>query len=173
MYYCPQCATPMVKRDSGGRERSICPQRQCAFVHWDNPVPVVGGIVEWDNQIVLVRNVGWPTSWYGLVTGFLEAGEMPEEAILREVKEEVGLDATLESYVGMYEFYQRNQLLIIYHLRAHSGDVVVQTDEIADHKWVPVEKVQPWTAGTGRALRDWLRSRGIEREMLDFSDANN
>ena len=143
MYYCPQCATPMVKRDSGGRERSICPQRQCAFVHWDNPVPVVGGIVEWDNQIVLVRNVGWPTSWYGLVTGFLEAG------------------------------YQKNQLLIIYHLRAHSGDVVVQTDEIADHKWVPVEKVQPWTAGTGRALRDWLRSRGIEREMLDFSDANN
>ncbi|MSQ66931.1 MAG: NUDIX hydrolase [Gammaproteobacteria bacterium] len=173
MNYCPHCATPMVKRNSGGRERASCPQRQCGFVHWDNPVPVVGGIVEWNNQIVLVRNVGWPTSWYGLVTGFLEAGEMPEEAILREVKEEIGLDATLESHVGMYEFYRKNQLLIIYHLRAHSGDVVVQADEIADYKWVAVEKVQPWTAGTGRALQDWLRSRGLEREMLDFSEANN
>ena len=173
MRYCPQCSCEMVRKEVGGRERASCPNRYCGFVHWDNPVPVVGGIVEWDNQIILVRNVGWPENWYGLVTGFLEAGEMPEEAIVREVKEEIGVDATIESYIGMYEFYRKNQLLIIYHLRAHSGDVVTPEDEIADYKWVQIDKVQPWTAGTGRALRDWLRTRGLEREMFDFSDVKN
>ena len=98
---------------------------------------------------------------------------MPEEAVVREVREEIGVDASIESFIGMYEFHRKNQLLIIYHLRAHSGDVVVPADEIAGYKWVPIEKVQPWTAGTGRALRDWLRTRGIEREMLDFSEVNN
>ena len=173
MNYCPQCASPLILLETGGRHRATCPQQRCGFVHWDNPVPVVGGIVEWDNQIVLVRNVGWPENWFGLVTGFLESGEMPEEAIVREVREEIGVEATIESYIGMYEFHRKNQLLIIDHLRAHSGDVVVPPDEIADYKWVHIEKVKPWTAGTGRALRDWLRSRGIEREMFDFSDVNN
>ncbi len=173
MKFCPQCATRLAQRSVGGRNRAVCPDPACGFVHWDNPVPVVGGVVEWDGKIILVRNVGWPPHWFGLVTGFLEAGEMPEEAILREVKEEVGLDATLESYIGMYEFYRRNQLLIIYHLRAHSDDVRILEEEIAEHKWVDIERVRPWTAGTGQALRDWLRSRGLERAMFDFNDVKN
>ena len=86
MNYCPQCASSLILLETGGRHRATCPQQRCGFVHWDNPVPVVGGIVEWDNQIVLVRNVGWPENWFGLVTGFLESGEMPEEAIVREVR---------------------------------------------------------------------------------------
>jgi NADH pyrophosphatase NudC (nudix superfamily) len=102
------------------------------------------------------------------VTGFLEAGEMPEDGIVREVKEEIGLDAQLHSYIGMYEFFRKNQLLICYHLTVDSGDVRCPPDEIADYRWVPVESVQPWTAGTGHALRDWLRSRGIERDMVEF-----
>jgi len=97
---------------------------------------------------------------------------MPEEAVVREVKEETGLDGTLQSYVGMYEFHRRNQLLICYHVTVDSNEVTCPPDEIADHKWIHIEKVQPWTAGTGQALRDWLRSRGIEREMREFGEVN-
>lgn len=64
MKYCPQCSCEMGRKKVGGRERANCPNRYCGFVHWDNPVPVVGGIVEWDNQVILVRNVGWPENWY-------------------------------------------------------------------------------------------------------------
>ena len=173
MKYCPQCAQPLRRIEIGGCARDTCMDNRCGFVNWNNPVPVVGGIVEWNDQIILVRNVGWPSNWYGLVTGFLEAGEMPEEGIVREVKEEIGLDAELQSFIGMYEFYRKNQLLICYHLTVASGDVVYPPEEIADYKWVPIEKAQPWTAGTGRALRDWLRGRGIEREMRDFGEVNN
>ena len=146
---------------------------QCGFVYWNNPIPVVAGIVEHEDHVVLVRNVGWPDTWYGLVTGFLEAGEMPEEGILREVEEEIGLKGTLESYVGMYEFYRQNQLIITYHVRVNSDEVKIPKHEIADYKWVHVETIQPWTAGTGQALRDWLGTRGIERGMVEFGTANH
>jgi NADH pyrophosphatase NudC (nudix superfamily) len=98
---------------------------------------------------------------------------MPEEGVLREVEEETGLKGTLESYIGMYEFYRQNQLLIGYHVRVHSKDVKIPKHEIADYKWVKVEAVQPWTAGTGKALRDWLAARGINRALVDFGRANS
>lgn len=173
MKYCPRCATPLVLSMTSGRERAVCPAPGCGFVHWNNPIPVVAAIVEHDDKVCLVRNVGWPEHWYGLVTGFLESGEMPEEAVLREVQEEIGLSGTIESYVGMYEFYRANQLLIAYHVRVDSDAAVRSEEEIADLKWVPVQTIRPWTAGTGKALRDWLRARGIEREMVDFNDNPN
>ena len=172
MRFCPQCRKPLESLHLGDRDRLACPDLQCGFVHWNNPIPVVAAVVECDDHVILVRNVGWPETWYGLVTGFLEAGEMPEEGVLREVEEETGLKGTLESYLGMYEFYRRNQLLIGYHVRVDSMDVTIPKHEIADYKWVHVNDVQPWTAGTGKALRDWLQSRGIERGLVDFSDAN-
>ena len=172
MKYYPYCGSLLMRLPMSGRERLACPDGQCGFVHWDNPVPVVAAIVEHDDHVVLVRNVGWPQHWYGLVTGFLESGEMPEEGIAREIEEEIGLQAEMQSYIGMYEFYRRNQLIIAYHLTVESKEVTLCTEEIADHKWVHVEEVKPWTAGTGKALQDWLKQRGIEREMVDFDRAN-
>jgi NADH pyrophosphatase NudC (nudix superfamily) len=98
---------------------------------------------------------------------------MPEEAVLREVREEVGLEATLESYIGMYEFYRKNQLIIAYHLRASANNVVIDPDEIADYKFIPIDKVRPWTAGTGRALSDWLATQNLRPELVDFDTARN
>ncbi|MCB1747172.1 MAG: NUDIX domain-containing protein [Gammaproteobacteria bacterium] len=173
MKYCPQCGSPLLRLELSGRVRPACPDAKCGFVHWNNPIPVVAAIVEHADEVCLVRNVGWPAHWYGLVTGFLESGEMPEEAVVREVEEELGLVGRLESYIGMYEFYRANQLLIAYHVSVDSHDVETCKHEIADHKWVPIATVQPWTAGTGRALRDWLAARGIEREMVDFDRVSN
>ena len=173
MQYCPHCRKQLEKLFLGERDRMACPDVQCDFVHWNNPVPVVAAIVEHDDQVILVQNVGWPKSWFGLVTGFLEAGEMPEEGVLREVEEETGLKGSLQSYVGMYEFYRQNQLLIAYHVTVDSHDVKTPKHEIADHKWVHVDSIEPWTAGTGQALRDWLSTRGIDRDLVDFGKANS
>ena len=156
-----------------GKDRLSCLDVNCGFVHWSNPVPVVAAIVECDDSVLLVRNVGWPESWYGLVTGFLESGEMPEEAVLREVKEEIGLDARLNSYIGMYEFYKKNELIIAYHVKVETKDYILDKREIADAKWIEVDKVQPWSAGTGKALRDWLNSKGHEKELVDSDRANS
>lgn len=156
--YCPKCASTLEARhDDEGRERLFCPTADCGFVHYDNPTPVVAAIVQYGDDVVLAQNHGWPDSWFGLVTGFLERGESPEEGVLREVAEELCVSGTLESFVGLYTFEMMNQLIVAYH--------VVITDEpsagpeLAAIKKVPIVKVRPWPTGTGEALRDWLASR--------------
>ena len=140
-----------------GRERQVC-SRGCGYIAWDRPVPVVAAILELNAEVVvLVRNQGWPEGLFGLVSGFLESGETAEEAILREVKEELGLDAKIAQFLGVYPFFELNQTILVYHLIAQ-GKVQV-SDELAEIRMVPYSKLQPWSFAAGLALQEWLNRR--------------
>jgi NAD+ diphosphatase len=168
--FCSTCGSQL-KTEMRDRERLVCSSETCDFVLWNNPIPVIGAIVQQGENVILVQSIGWPKNWFALVTGFLEAGEMPEEGIKREVEEEIGLVPTEVNYVGMYPFYRMNQLLIIYHVKVDENAAVkLQLDELADYKKVPIAEVQPWDAGTGHAVRDWLRTKGFERELISLND---
>src|SRR4030095_11298408 len=91
MHFCPRCATPLASVEKGGRERLACPGTDCGFVFYDNPLPVVAALVEHGGDVLLVQSVGWPESWYGLVTGFLERDEAAEAAVTRGRREGRGL----------------------------------------------------------------------------------
>jgi NAD+ diphosphatase len=157
MNFCPQCAQTIVFVEVDGRERWKCSSPACDFVHWDNPTPVVAAIVEHDDCVVLTRNKGWPEKWFGIVAGFLEKGETSESAILREVKEELNLEGEITSFVGYYSFFERNQLILVFHVQAQ-GEIRLG-EELEEVKLIPPEKVRPWSTGTGPAVRDWLESR--------------
>ncbi len=114
--YCPTCGSPLIEAELGGRVRQCCPDTQCGHVFWDNPVPVVGAIVEHGGRIILARNVAWPKAMFGLVTGFLEKNESPELGVVREVEEELGLIGKVQELVGLYPFARMNQILMVYHV---------------------------------------------------------
>jgi NAD+ diphosphatase len=158
--FCQNCGGLLVMRQRDGIDRMTCPDTACGYVHWDNPVPVVAGIVEHNGNIVLVQNVGWPKEWFGLVTGFLEKGETPEQGIVREVQEELGLGCNQITFIGNYTFKEKNELIIAFHLIA-TGEIA-KGDELAAFKSVPINKVKPWPFATGLALSDWLKSREVE-----------
>ena len=160
MNFCPQCASPLVPGQASGRERLIC-SKPCGYIFYDNPLPVVGAIVEYDDDtVVLTQNIGWPAEWFGIVTGFLEKGEEPAQAVLREIEEEIGLtDARIVEFLGLYTFYQRNEIIFTYHVRA-SGTIVMDETELQAIKIVPVSKLKPWSFGTGPAVAEWLKKRG-------------
>jgi NAD+ diphosphatase len=148
--------------------RSVC-SAKCGFIHYDNPTPVVAAVVEHNGKVVLAHNRAWPQtlrSSYGLITGFLERGESPEQCALREVKEELGLDATAATLIGVYLFEQMNQVIIAYHVPANG--TITLNQELDDFRHVPLQECKAWPSGTGFALRDWLRSRGIEPPMLEI-----
>lgn len=155
--FCPRCATSLVERVPEGDDRSrrVCPA--CAFVHYGNPVPVAAVIVEHEGDVILARNVAWPPRMFSLITGFVEAGELPEETAVRETAEELGLAARDPSFVGIYGFAPLNQLLIAYHVVAE-GEVVLNA-ELAEYKRVPIAKLRPWPIGPGPAVGDWLARR--------------
>ena len=157
MKFCPQCARPLIPKELGGQVRAACSSEACGYVFWNNPTPVVAAIVEHDAQVLLVRNKGWPEKWFGLVSGFLEKDETPEAAILREVKEEVGLAGEIVRLVGIYSFFEMNQLILAYHVRAW-GEVKIG-EELAAVKHFGPDGLRPWPRGTGPAVRDWLAAR--------------
>ncbi len=162
MNFCPQCASPLVKDQGSGRERLVC-SKPCGYVFYDNPLPVVGAIVEYDDEtVVLTQSIGWPAEWFGIVTGFLEKGEEPADAVLREVREEIGLtDVRIVEFLGIYTFYQRNEVIFTYHVRA-SGPLVMDETELQAIKVVPIAELRPWPFGTGPAVKEWLAKRGID-----------
>jgi len=160
--FCPSCASPLQfivqAEDGGDKERLRCPA--CGWTHWNNPTPVLAAIVEYRGQVLLARNAAWPGKMFALITGFMEAGESPQEGIAREVKEETNLDVTQVNLVGAYEFLRMNQVIIAYHVVAH-GDVRL-SPELVDYRLVDLPDLRCWPAGTGYALADWLRTRGHE-----------
>jgi len=161
--FCPLCATPLVwhtqLEDGGEKQRLRC--SACGWTHWNNPTPVLAAIVEdGDGRVLLARNAAWPPQMFGLITGFMEAGESPQKGVVREVKEETNLDALETGLIGAYEFLRMNQVIIAYHVRVQ-GQVRL-SPELLDYRWYAPQAIKCWPSGTGYALADWLRSRGHE-----------
>jgi len=165
--YCPVCATALAPitllEDGGPKERLRCPA--CAWTHWNNPTPVLAAVVEYQGQILLARNAAWEGKMYALITGFMEAGETPQEGITREIQEETNLQAQELNLIGVYDFQRMNQLIVAYHARCE-GEVKL-SPELVDYRLFTPEKVRCWPAGTGYALADWLRTRGHVPQFME------
>jgi NAD+ diphosphatase len=167
--FCPQCATALEwiaqLEDGGAKERLRCVA--CGWTHWNNPTPVLAAVISYRGQILLARNSAWTGRRFALITGFMEAGESPQEGIAREIKEETNLDVSELKLIGAYEFLRMNQVIIAYHAVA-DGEISL-SPELAEYKLYDYKDVVCWPAGTGYALADWLRTQGIEPPFMDMS----
>lgn len=158
MKYCPECASVLEVRRIDGVERKACTVPECSFVHWGNPVPVVAALIEFQGKIVLARNSQWPVGMFSLVTGYLERNETPEEAVTREVKEELGLDSKVKDFIGCYSLNEKNQIILAHWMIA-SGELKTG-NEIAEVKFLTREELKLWQFGrlalTSVIVRRWL-----------------
>jgi NADH pyrophosphatase NudC (nudix superfamily) len=169
--FCPNCAEPLAPveqlEDGGLKTRLRC--GACQWTHWNNPTPVLAAVIECadrEGQLLLARNAAWPGRAFGLITGFMEAGETPEEGLVREVAEETALEALATKLIGVYDFQRMNQVIIAYHVLAR-GEVRL-SPELAEYKLYAPADVMCWPAGTGYALADWLRTRGHEPRFMEW-----
>ena len=169
--FCPSCATPLElltqDEDGGPKQRLRCPA--CQWTHWNNPTPVLAAIIECTDQggkVLLARNAAWTHRMFALITGFMEAGETPEQGITREVAEETSLTVDALKLIGVYDFQRMNQVIIAYHAQAR-GEVKL-SPELAEYRLYKPEDVRCWRAGTGFALAEFLRSRGHEPQFIEL-----
>lgn len=165
--FCPVCAAPLIERADhaeAGKVRLACPDGH--WTHWDNPLPVLAALVEVEGRILLARNAAWPEKMFALITGFMESGETPEQGVARELKEETNLDADEVALIGVYEFIRKNEVIIAYHVKA-SGEIRL-SEELVDYRLIVPEKLRPWQAGTGYAMADWMRARGLTVEFMEL-----
>jgi NADH pyrophosphatase NudC (nudix superfamily) len=163
--FCPQCATSLAwitqAEDGGDKQRLRC--AACGWTHWNNPTPVLAAVVQYQDRVLLARNAAWTNRFFALITGFMEAGETPQDGIAREIAEETNLQARSIELIGVYDFQRMNQVIIAYH--AHCEGEVKLSPELAEYKLFEYDKIRCWPAGTGYALADWLRGRGYEPQF--------
>lgn len=158
MKYCPDCGNALGTRTLDGIERQACVVPPCDFVHWNNPVPVVAVLLQYQAKILLVRNSPWPAGMFSLVSGFLERNETPEQAVVREVKEELNLDSQVQDFICCQSLFAKNQLILAFWGTA-TGDIKTN-DEIADVKLLTRQELSLWSFGpltlTSNIVSQWL-----------------
>lgn len=100
--FCPFCGGPLVSRHWEGRQRLYCDV--CRKPLYENPVPATCLVVmDASARVLLVRRSVPPKKGlWCLPGGFMELGETPEFAALRELTEETGLSGTIECLLGVY-----------------------------------------------------------------------
>jgi NAD+ diphosphatase len=166
--FCPQCAQPLAERifieDGGDISRRACTST-CGYVHYENPTPAVGVLIEHDGSMVLARGAGWPEGFFALITGFLEKGEPPLEAVKREVKEETNLDVIEIEIIGNYIFEQKNEVMLCYFAKC-SGEIKLSPELVEVKRYQPHE-LRPWRRATGFAVADWMMSRGLTPKFIE------
>lgn len=129
--YCGVCATPMRKS-----EKELCFHcPACGFSAYPRISPAMMVLIKQGDQILLARHATYATARYTALAGFVEAGESIEEAIHREVFEEVGLQVKDLRYFGSQSWPFPHSLMIAYTAEYAGGDLCIQQDEIDDARW--------------------------------------
>jgi NAD+ diphosphatase len=159
--YCGRCGTPTVPLP-GERVRR-CPN--CDLHAYPRVSPAIIVLVtrgEHDEQALLAWGTRRQQQFYSTLAGFVEAGETLEEALVREIKEEVGIDVRDVTYFGSQAWPFPHQLMIGYRARHAGGELVPQESEIRDARWFTPQEVDTVTAVrgpfsiAGRLIDGWI-----------------
>ncbi len=130
------------------------------MVHYENPKLAVAVILAQDEEILLGRRAGNPGrgNW-SFPSGYVDRGEKVEEAAIREVKEETGLEVSLKGLVGLYSAPGDPVALAVY-----AGEVVRGTPkpgvEMTEVGYFPLDNLPTLAFSNDRQiLQDWARSQ--------------
>ena len=140
--FCLRCGHRLARRDDNGTPRPTCPA--CGWIHYRNPVPAAGVILERSGAVLLVERKFEPRAGeWCLPAGFLEYGESPARCAVRELFEETGIRARLTELLGVYagiDDPRSRTVLILYAADAIGGRLRPGDDAIAA-RFFPLDRL--------------------------------
>jgi len=133
--YCGRCQAPTEPKNE---ERSkICPK--CNLVVFPRLSPAVMAAILKENKILLANGQNFPSSFYSVLAGFVEPGETLEECVVREVKEEVGLEVNNIRYFKSQPWPFPDSLMIGFFADYAGGEITVDGVEIRQADWFSIQ----------------------------------
>jgi len=144
--FCPRCGGPL--RAEGAGHLLACDR--CGRQQFPRSDPAVIMLVTDDeDRALLGRQERWPEGRYSTLAGFVDPGESLEDAVVREVAEETGVEVGEVRYFGNQPWPFPQSLMVGFFARATSTAIRVDQDEISDARWFSRDQVRRETeAGT-------------------------
>ncbi len=132
--FCGVCGAPAASAEAG--HVRVCTDPACATHHFPRTDPAVIMLVhDGADRIVLGRQARFPPGVHSVLAGFVEPGESLEEAVAREVLEEVGLTVTDVRYQSSQPWPFPSSLMLGFTARATSFDIATDQDELESARW--------------------------------------
>lgn len=160
--YCPHCAHALEDRLVEGRLRRACPT--CNFIHFPDPKVAVVALIEQDKRVLLIRRGVEPArGLWALPGGYMDAGEMPVDALRREVQEEVGISIHVAELLEIFPMVNRGVslgIVLAYQAHPQEGDVALRAcDDVDQARWFSVDELPAALAfdSTKELLARWKR----------------
>ncbi len=164
--YCPQCGAPLTDQVKFGRVRRAC--RYCGFIHFAEPKVAVAALVTDGPRVLLVRRLAVPRiGFWALPAGYMDADELPENALVREIAEETGITVRAVALLGVAPlagWAERRGILLLYRaepVASTAQAVPAAGDDVSDVRWFAPDEI-PWDdiafESTAETLRTWLKT---------------
>ena len=129
--FCGRCGSPTELSES--EFARVCPD--CSAMHFPRITPAVIMLVQRGDEMLLASNANFTGGFFSCLAGFVEPGETLEQAVAREVREEVGLEVDRIRYFGSQAWPFPSQLMVGFTAEYASGELVLQQAEIVEANW--------------------------------------
>jgi NAD+ diphosphatase len=114
-----------------------CPS--CRFTSYPPVSPAVMVLITRGRELLLARKAAWPAGRYSAIAGFVEPGEMLEDTVVRETREEVGVEVGALRYFGSQSWPFPHSLMVAFTAEYTSGPVRPDGVEIEEAAWFDAE----------------------------------
>ena len=157
--FCGRCATPTILDEKDMMMK--CPE--CGQNHYPRIAPAIIVAIRKNDELLMAQHSYHDTIRYALIAGFVEPGESIEDAVHREVKEEVGIKIKNLQYKRSQSWPFPNSLMLGFTAEYESGDIKVDGDEIVKAKWFKKDEIIRYDSDI--SISDWL-----VQEFIDSTD---
>lgn len=142
--FCPRCSSAVAKEERFGKIRPTCPQ--CGWIHFEDPKVAAAVLIEQDGRVLLVRRTMEPfRGLWTLPAGFVDAGEDPAQAAVRECLEETGLTVRVTRVLDVVpgrEHERGADFIIVYHAEV-AGGILNPADDADAAEWFTRDHLPP------------------------------
>jgi NAD+ diphosphatase len=155
--FCGRCGESLITKTTERAKECL----RCGLLHFPRLAPAIIDLIERGSQLLLARSRYFPTKMYSVLAGFVEPGESLEEAVVREIKEEVGIEVTDIRYFSSQPWPFPHSLMIAFTAKYAGGEISLEDSEIEEAGWFTADNLPqiPEKISIARKLIDWFLTK--------------
>lgn len=158
--FCSQCGGELRHRNDVRAKECI----ECGRLEFPRLSPAIIVLIEKGDTLLLARSPRFAGQFFSVLAGFVEPGESLEDAVHREVMEEVGIRIKDVEYFGSQPWPFPDSLMIGFTAQYDSGEILVDGEEIMEAGWYSIDRLPqiPGKLSIARKLIDsFIAKHGV------------